>query len=803
MSARNISIYLTVFFITANIFSLYGQTAVLRGLVKDAYTNEPVPFVNIVIEGTGRGTTTNEKGEFVFEDIEPGFIRLQLSSVGYERKLTEEINLSAVRSNYVEITMQQKTTELGEVKVSAGAFVRRGETPVSLRRIGIEQIEKSAGAARDLAKVLQSFPGVGANVSFRNDLIVRGGGPSENRFFLDGIEIPVLNHFSTQGTSGGSVGILNVDFIREVDFYSSAFPADRGNALSSVFEFKQIDANKEKPAFKATLGASELSLSSNTPLGEKTGGLFSVRRSYLQFLFDQLGLPFLPTFTDFQFRTRTRFDSKNELLLLGVGAIDEFKYNPSPDPTGENRYILEYLPSFEQWNYTIGASFKHFMEQNYFVVALSRSHLNNVISKYQDNDEDDPAKLLNDYVSDEIQDRLRFELYSNPGAYTIRAGLNLKRISYYNRTYTRVFREGVPTEINYNSDVDFYSYGIFGSVSRTLADDKLDVRFGLRMDANSFSDDMNNLPEQFSPRLTLSYRLAPTFSLNFNTGRYFQLPPYTTIGFRNNQGTLVNKENGLSYIYADHFVGGVEWRPNNYTRVSLEGFLKNYGNYPFSITDSVALASKGADYGVLGDEEVTSSSDGQTYGAELLVRQKSAKGYSYILAYTWVNSLFTDVNGEYVPSSWDAGHLFTLTFNKSFKKNWDFGLKWRFAGGLPYTPYDLERSENVAAWDLNGREYLDYSRFNEKRLEPFHQLDLRIDKSWIFPKFSLGVYFDVQNVYNKKNDDAPKLIRELDENGDPVIENPEAPQEEQRYALKELRTTSGTVLPTIGIIMEF
>ncbi len=799
MNCSKSLIVILIFFLSASWFGLYAQSASLNGLVKDAYNNEPLPFVNILVEGTNIGTTTNEEGEFLFEDLDPGFIRLQLSYHGYESKLKEQINLSEVRSNYIEVAMQQKATQLDEVQVTSESFVRRGESPVSLRRIGIEQIEKGAGASRDLGKVLQSFPGVGSAVSFRNDLIVRGGGPSENRFFLDGIEIPVLNHFSTQGASGGSVAILNVDFIREVDFYSSAFPADRGGALSSVFEFKQIEANKEKPSYKATLGASEVSFSTNTPLGEKTGGLFSVRRSYLQFLFDQIGLPFLPTFNDFQFKTRTRFDKKNELTLLGVGAIDEFKFNPSPEPTEENRYTLKYLPSYEQWNYTAGASLKHFMENNYFVLALSRSHLNNVIKKYEDNDEDNPDKLLNDYISDEIQNRLRFEIYSNPGTYTIRGGVNLESASYYNRTFNKVFRNGQVTEINYRSSLDFFQYGAFGLISRTFFDDKLDVRTGVRFNGNTYSDEMNKPFRYFSPRLTLSYSILPRFSLTFNTGRYYQLPAYTMMGYSDNSGNLINKNNGLTYIHADHLIGGVEWQPNKYTRISMEGFLKQYDNYPFSVNDSVAMASKGGDYGTFGDEEVTSTSEGRTYGAELLVRQKSPRGFSYILAYTWVSSEFTDVNGQYVPSAWDSGHLLTFTFNKSFNNNWDFGLKWRFAGGLPYTPYDLEKSEDVQAWNIRGREYIDYDRFNEKRLDPFHQLDLRVDKSWMFPKFSLAVYVDVQNAYNKKNEQPPKLVQRLDESGDPLTqaENP------QKYDLKELTTSSGTVLPTIGVILEF
>ncbi len=780
-----------------------SQNVDLSGIVKDAYSNEPLPFVNIIIHNTTIGTTTDFEGAFVIDNLKPGFLKLQLSSIGFETLVTEEIMISAIRSNYVELSMKPKTTRLNEVVVRGGLFTRNDESPVSLRRIGIEQIEKTAGAARDIGKVLQSFPGVGGTVSFRNDLVVRGGGPSENRFFLDGIEIPVLNHFSTQGASGGPVGILNVDFIREVEFYSGAFPADRGNALSSVFEFKQIDANKDKPGFKATVGASELSLSGNTPLGEKTGALFSVRRSYLQFLFDKIGLPFLPTFNDFQFKTRTRFDKKNELIVLGVGAIDQFKLNPSPKPTEENRYIVDYLPVNEQWNYVVGANYKHFFDDSYLVVVLSRNHLNNSIYKYEDNQEDDPDKLIYDYISDEIENRGRFEWYSNPGEFTLNIGANLDLAQYYNRTFARVFRTEGETLVNYKTDLDVLKYGVFGSLFRSIAGDRLTLALGTRFDANSYSARMNNPLKQFSPRFSASYKLSPEVALNFNAGRYYQLPPYTSLGYREQPDELTNRKNGLTYIRADHLIAGLEWLPNSYTKVSLEGFLKTYDNYPFSVLDSVSLASKGGDFGVLGAEEVTSTSEGRSYGAEFFVQQRSPKGYSFILAYTLVRSEFTDYNDELVPSSWDSKHLLTFTFTRSLKQNWDVGLKWRYLGGLPYTPYDFERSSRVDAWDLGGREYLDYSRFNEMRSEHFHQLDLRVDKAWIFNRFSLGVYLDIQNLYNKKGEQAPRLVQKLDENEEPIILPPESPGDVPRYDLKELANTSGTVLPTIGIILEF
>ncbi len=795
---RILYVFIIALFITFNV-DVHSQNATLSGIVKDAYTNELLPFTNIVIFNTNQGTSSDEQGRFSFEGLEPGFIRLQVSSLGYEPLVSEAIQILAIRRNYVELALKPTSTSLEEIRVVADPFARRIESPVSLQRIGIEIIEKSAGTGRDFGKVLQSFPGVGTTASFRNDLIVRGGGPSENRFFLDGIEIPVLNHFSTQGSSGGPVSILNVDFIREVDFYSGAFPASRGNALSSVFEFRQIDANPEKTSFKGTLGASEVSLSVNTPITERTSGLFSVRRSYLKFLFDQIGLPFLPTFNDFQFVTKTRFDRRNELTILGVGAIDQFKLNPSPKPSEENRYILSYLPVNEQWNYTVGASYKHFLSSSYYQLSVSRSHLYNTIYKYKDNDKSSPGNLINDYKSDEIDNKLRLEYFANPGEWTLSTGTNLEYAEYYNETVSNVFRDGNPTLLSYDSGIGLFKWGMYGSISRSIMDGMLSLSGGVRVDANNYGSSMNNPLDQLSPRVSASLRIAPRVYFNASSGRYFQLPAYTTFGYRNNDGDLVNRNNNLKYIRADHYIGGFEWRANNNTRVTIEGFNKRYANYPVSVTDGISLASKGADFGVLGDEEVLSVGEGQSYGAEFLIQQRSSKGLSYILAYTWVTSEFTDLTGKRLPSSWDSGHLLTLTVNKSFKRNWDAGLKWRYIGALPYTPFDRDQSELVAAWDLRGREYQDFTRFNGERLNPFHQLDLRVDKSYYFNRFSLGFYLDIQNAYAFQTKNAPRLVQVLDENEQPLLQgtNPE------RYVLKELRTTTGTFLPSVGIIIEF
>ncbi|MBL7973160.1 MAG: TonB-dependent receptor, partial [Prolixibacteraceae bacterium] len=296
---------------------LFAQTGGLKGRVIDAVSNEPLPFVNILVAGTTNGTATDIDGNFQFSGLNPGFVRIQASSVGYHSVLSSEIEIGNVKPAFIEIKMEKRDAEIEEVTVSVSPFRTTEESPVSLKTIGIAEIEKSPGANRDISKVIQSFAGVLSSPSFRNDIIIRGGGPSESRFYLDGVEVPNINHFATQGASGGAVGILNADLIREVNYYSGAFPSNRGNALSGVFEFAQADGNADKLRFRGSLGASEVSATFDGPLSEKTSFIVSARRSYLKLLFTALKLPFLPTFNDMQFKVKTRFDAKNELTIIG------------------------------------------------------------------------------------------------------------------------------------------------------------------------------------------------------------------------------------------------------------------------------------------------------------------------------------------------------------------------------------------------------------------------------------------------------------------------------------------------------
>jgi hypothetical protein len=775
------------------------NSGVISGRVYNSKTNEGVPFATVQIWGTAIGSFTDADGKFLLSGLKPGFVELRVSSVGFKPFISSAVMVTNSHQVTLEMPLEEAEINIGEVVVKASPFLRKIESPVSVRIIGIDEIEKNPGGNRDISKVIQSFPGVASTPAFRNDVIVRGGGPNENRFYIDNVEIPYLNHFSTQGSSGGPVGIINVDFVQSVDFISGAFPASKGNALSSILNFTFVDGNKDKMKYRATLGASDLGLTIDGPTGKKSSLLMSVRRSYLKYLFSALKLPFLPTYTDLQIKYKIRLDPKNELTILGLGAKDDFSLNLKANDTDFQRYILYYIPVQTQYSYVAGVVLKHFRENGFDTWVLSRNYLNNSQYKYLNNVETDSNKIF-DYKSGEGEIKARYErvILGDKGL-RISYGAGIEYAHYRNATYKLIFLGNLQNEINYNTNLKLGKYGMFGQISKSYLNEKLSLSFGVRTDANTYSAIMSNPISQISPRFSASYSLTNKLNLNISTGRFYQLPPYTALGYSNPGGVFVNKQNDLKYMIADHFVVGLELVPSENVQVALEGFYKNYSHYPFSVRDSVPLSSKSADYGIFGDEELTSTANGRAYGMELLARLKEFRKINLVFSYTYVRSEFRGLESVMIPSSWDNKHLLNLTATKKFSRNWELGLKWRFVGGAPYTPYDYLKSSYKAAWDLQGQGYPDYSMFNTLRLKAFHQLDIRIDKQYFFSGWSLMFYTDVQNVYNHKADQPPLLVRVTDSNGNPVTD----PSNPLKYSLKYLDNKTGTVLPTVGIIIEF
>lgn len=767
----------------------------IRGRVIDRLSRQPIAYAAVVVAGQeARGASTDSAGRFTIERVQPGIHRLSASSLGYQTTLTPEYIVSAA-TPFVEIEMEPEAQEVEAVAVTPSPFRRTTESPLSMHVIGLREIEKSPGSNRDISRIVRSYPGVSFSpVGYRNDLIVRGGGPSENRFYMDGIEIPNINHFATQGATGGPVSIVNADLIREINFYTGAFPADRAGALSSVLDFRLRDGNAQKQTFKATLGASEVSLSGSGHMGSKTTYLFSVRQSYLQLLFKLLGLPFLPNFIDGQLKIKTQISASDELTVLGLTGIDNMRLNT--DEKGEDaEYLLSYLPRIRQETFTVGASWRHYAGRHVQTVTLSHNYLNNRNLKYLLNDDSSEDNLTLRLRSVEQKSTLRAENRSYIGRWTLREGVELNYANYTNTTMQRLF--GRETELSdYRTRLGIVGWGLFAGTDYASADRRLTASAGLRFDGCSYSAGMQQLWRRPSPRISVSYALSEGWSVSGSAGLYYQLPPYTSLGFKDASGNLVNR--GLDYMRVVETSAGFDWRLRDRLIVSVEGFYKYYDHMPLSRADGIPLAGKGDDYGTVGTEALAPTADGRAYGVETLVKWQIAGRVDVVGSFTVYSSEYRpDRHAAYIASAWDNRFVANASGTYDFPRAWSVGVKLSAVGGAPYTPYDVEKSSLVEAWDAQGRPYYDYARYNSARLDAFWQLDLRIDKTFYFRRCMLGLYIDLQNITVSKL----RLPDVLMSTG--VVANPSAPAAQQKYVMKYIRQESGTLLPTLGITVEF
>jgi len=808
-----------------------GQVAgrcVILGKVVDATTNDPLPFASVVLQGASSGTATDLDGNYRLEGVPAGVHNVVVSFLGYTPVTVFEIETTPARPAVANAALSEAAIAVDAAEVVAESRATLEEAPLSVRSIGTNEIKRNPGGGRDISRALRSLPGVAAIPSFRNDIVIRGGAPNENRFYLDGIEIPNINHFATQGASGGPVGMINVDLVEGVDFYAGAFPAGRGNALSSVMEFRFKDPRTDQWTANAVVGTSDLGVTLEGPTGENSSLIVSARRSYLQLLFEVIGLPFLPIYNDYQYKWTWRPDDRNAVTVLGLGALDDFELNLGlASDTSAQDYlnqvaILDVLPVSEQWNYMQGVKWDRYMDDGKWTFVMSRNMLNNTSYKHVDNDVNLPRTL--DYVSQEIENKARAErMRSLDNGWKVSGGVSAEYAKYNNATRNVVYLPQVgPQEVAFGSDFKMAKYGAFAQASRALLQNRLTLSGGVRMDGAALVDVAEGLekPEnatalanpldQFSPRVSASWSFAPGWTWNANTGIYHQLPAYTILGYAgmaadSTSMTLTNWRDDVSFTTNRQVVMGVrrELASRN-AAVSVEGFYKGYVNSPASATSGVALANLGADFGVVGNEEVTFNAEGRAYGMEVLLQQRLFKGYYGLLAYTLVRSEYINPGDDlllqsWVPSSWDNRHIVSFTGGKKWDSGWELGARVLFSGGLPYTPYDVNQSLLISNWDTFNAPIVNYDLLNTERNGAFHQVDVRLDRKWFFDTWSLDVFMDVQNLTGA----APPQPAQLDVVRDPATGTPiPSTANPLSYDPRYISISSGAVLPAIGMIVE-
>jgi len=763
----------------------------LSGRVVDRQTQLPIEGVTVLLENSLMGVATDSDGYFTINDVPTKTYNVTISHLGYQSQTIYNVIVKTFGTPPLQILLEESTNELDEVVILQSPFRTTIESPLSTQSFSAVEIETYPGGNNDITKVIQSMPGISPSIGgFRNDIIIRGGAPNESVYYLDGIEIPNINHFSTQGSAGGPVGMLNVSFIREVTLSSSAFGAAYDNPLSGVLSFEQREGNPNRFGGNFRLGASEAALTLEGPLFRKdkdkpakTTLLFSVRRSYLQFLFELIGLPIRPDYWDYQWKINHEIDPYNTLIFLGLGTVDDFSVKAPDEFDAAQQATIDQVPIIQQKTITVGLSWKRKYKNGNgnMITSVSTNRLQNIFSRYQDNTQKTGTIFKND--SYEQETKIRYQTLHYLNKWKVVGGANFQYSDYANDTRSLLYN------LDYKTGIDFIKYGFFAKGERKFFNDDLGISFGFRFDADTFSQG-SRLIDNFSPRLSLTYNLTEdqSWKINASVGRYLKMPTYTMLGFQNLNGNFVNKS--AKYTQSDHAVMGLEYSPGNAARITLEGFYKKYSQYPISLIDQVSLANKGGDFEVLGNEAITSNGSGKSYGMEVLYQQKLAKNFYGVFAYTYFHSQFTTSSGKYLPSVWDSRHLISFSGGYKLKRNWEISARWRFSGQTPYVPVDLDASLSAYPEII-----LDYNQLGNAKLDPFNLADIRFDKKWNFKRYSFNFYFEIQNFLAQAVPLPEEYGLNRTDNGELIFPN--------ALVRVDINENNNIPIPTFGLVFDF
>lgn len=780
------------------------KTGFIRGTVKDKNTEEVIPGALIRVDNSTIAGATDDNGNYTLT-VPIGTQSLTVQSIGYAEARKFNIVVTTGNDQIVNVALVDAGVELAGVEVTVdnqkSADASDMTTPLSVQQLTTEEIRSNPGGNFDVSRVVQTLPGIGSSSAgggSRNDIIIRGGAPNENVYYLDGIEIPVINHFQTQGSSGGAQGILNVSFIEDLKLSTSAFDARYDNALAGTFVINQRDGNPNHLNGNIRADLTETALVLEGPIGKKTTYLVSSRKSYLDLLFKWIDIPIRPNYYDFQYKITHKFDAKNSLTALGIGAIDNFSFATNANSTPENVYITRSLPYINQWNYTTGFIYKHQIEKGSYNISFSRNMFENKIEKYEGGLKNGGDKIMN-LVSSETENKLKFDYNKYTNGWKITAGLGVQYAKYLTDFYMK--STTFSPELNEQSALDLMKFGGYAQLAKSFMKRKLLVSAGARTDMNDLTTSGLNPLKTLSPRLSMSYKINSKFSLTSSVGTYYKLPTYTALGYRDFTGELINKD--MEYIQSTHYIIGTEYIPNQSLRFVVESFFKKYSNYPVSIDKGISIANIGSDFGSVGSEALISSGTGEVYGVEFSVQQKLVKRLFYVASYSYIRSLFAGVDGKLLPSAWDNGHILSVTLGYKFKRDYEFGMKYRYAGGNPYTPFDLVSSQSN--YMQLGTGILDYTKINQSRLMSFNQLDVRLDKKINFKKFTVDVYIDVQNILMFQNQSAPNYtFKRTDDNSAFATTDNLPIQADGSNGIPVLvENKTATVIPTIGVILQF
>ncbi len=741
----------------------------VSGRVVNATTERPIQGAAIELVETGATAASDSLGRFRLHDVATGVYQLRVRAIGYQPIIRANTVVGSGKPVDILVQLDPLAVRVEGIEVRPSYFQQPAEYTTSARSIGADETRRAPGVQEDVVRSVALLPGVGVTTGGRNDLIVRGGAPYENLFLVDGIEVPNINHFGSQGSTGGPLSLINVDFVRRTDFAAGGFSAKYGDRTASLTSISLRDGEEQWLSGELNLSATGFGAILEGPLGSRTSYLISARRSYLDLLFKRAGFSFVPSYVDFQLKTTTRLDANNTISFLGIGAIDRVEFiNDDPDDRYDNSRIL----APRQNQYFGGVTWKRLLGHGLLTVTVGRTY-----SQFEtvQTDSLDPPQTVFSNRSKEGSNSLRIDLVKQLGA---RAELNVGNAMYFASLLDyevqmdgryRLDSLGVPKPLLADTSFSAFRNATYLQGSYQLTD-AVRASLGARLTYYGILDKTL----QLDPRVAVRTRIAPNWALNFSVGRYHQAPSYIwLIGDPDNPSRLVP-------IESDQVVVGLETELRDDTRLQLEFYYKKYRDYPARLFRPQAVLAPTGFEDVTTDipfglEPLTSDGTGRTYGAELFMQKRlSTVPVFGLMSLSVSRAVFTSLEGIERAGAYDARFLGNFVMGWRPDRDWELSGKLRVATGLPTTPFV---TEGLATGQL------DFTRYNlGPRLPTFHSLDLRVDKRWSFSSAQLVTYIDIQNVYGRSNVTAYEW--------------------NFRTAKPEPNESLG-VLPTIGVNIEF
>ena len=714
------------------VFSQKSYDGIILGTIIDAETQSPVEDAVIEILNTGNKTTTDSTGNFFFQNLKYDSYQIKISGTGYDPLIKSDLIVYASKPLELIIKLNSKGIITDQIDVEANYFQKSSDVNISSLNLDFEEIRRAPGATEDISRMIQTIPGVSIGNDQRNDIIVRGGSPAENLILIDGIEIPNINHFGTDGSTSGAIGFINVKFIQETGILTGGFPSTFGDKLSSVIDINFREGSKKKFYSDINLSIAGFGGIFEGPLSEKGSYMFSIRRSYLELIKNSIRLSSVPNYWDFNLKADYEISPKDKITLIGLLGLDKIDF--SEESAENNPYGNS---QDDQKTFAAGINYKKLFKKGFIQNILSDSYTDNYI--VQIDGQSALIKFENKANNNEIilKSDLNYQLSSN---LSLNTGIGGK----YAGIKNYLFLKGDTNAAGFvfdtiNADSKFNAVKLFGHANLTskFLKDRLVVNTGVRLDYFDYI----RLKTYFSPRIGASYKITPVTSLNAAAGIYYQSPEYIWLSSHPD-----NKN--LNSIRSDHYILGLDHFFSGDLKATVELFYKNYKDYPvWKDIPTYILIDGGTEFGPNIVGEAVSAGTGYVKGIDVSLQKKlsSQKGLYGIINYSYINTGFTALAGGEKPGAFDPGHQFTLIAGYQFSSGWLAGLKFKYSGGRPYTPLDYDASKRV------NREVYATDDFNSARYPYYMRIDMRVDKKFDFSKASLVCYIELQNLFDREN----------------------------------------------------